>query len=64
MRSHLLVGRGRGSFGGSLIGGHVPSPNSDIDELGAAFKLLGFKLSRREMLELIEEVDVDGGGVD
>ena len=44
------------------MGRDVHSPYSDIDELGAAFKLLGFKLTRREMLELMEEVDADGGG--
>ena len=34
---------------------------TDIDELGAAFKLLGFKLRRSEILDLMAEVDADGG---
>ena len=35
----------------------------DIDELGAAFKLLGFRLKRQEIVELVAEVDDGDGGL-
>ncbi|KAG1654696.1 hypothetical protein FOA52_003921 [Chlamydomonas sp. UWO 241] len=34
----------------------------DVGELSAAFKLLGFKLSRTEIAEIVSEVDHDGSG--
>ncbi|GAX79997.1 hypothetical protein CEUSTIGMA_g7437.t1 [Chlamydomonas eustigma] len=34
----------------------------DIDELGAAFKLLGFQLTKNEILQLMDQVDEDGSG--
>lgn len=34
----------------------------DADELGAAFKLLGIRMKKAEIEELLAEVDHDGSG--